>query len=699
MPAIISINPTGCFSYGWHETVQLDDQGIIQLTGINHDRVTKTANASGKSSLLNAVCHVLFGEDPTGASDTEIVNAVWNKGCWAKVEFLDRNGTPYRAILARKWKGVYPDATTEKDPYDLHTQGGRLDGTDLYFDKFHDGMWRDSRRAKSAETRAAIIDVLGMSYIQFLTTSYLAQQSGSMLVTGKNKDRMKIITELTDMSVWDRAVLVARERLKERELGAVKANAELQGLLTSRARLAPILSEVDLASLHEQVAAAGQNIKDLESHIASTHSNINNQAAHIASLNAELERIRVEKNSYDMSLAIFKRDREATTASANNQIRMLRPDMSAVEEAKGILTGFRTQEVMLQNRLKNVKTGEGRCENCGSNVDEGHLEQHRAVIQAELDQIGNSISINTAVMHNFERRALTAMQDEQGRINQVCHEELIKIGNMEADIKLKLLNVEHALSAAVVTTQRVSVDMEALRTAVLHLTNARNQAILTKTAAENKITQNSVIVQQHVAIQFDIDATSDHISEIAIEIKRWNILIKGMGDKGIKAHKFGSIIATLNEIIAEYISVLTDSQVQVWFSPWREKTNAKTDDDIVAEVSIFVREGPKDEVELRLYSGAERQQVTIAIVCAFWRLATMQGGGTNILFLDEIFGMFDGPSAGKVINLLDKLRETHFGTIVVVTHSEQVKQLLPYDSLWTAVKQNHSTTLKMELAN
>ena len=86
----------------------------------------------------------------------------------------------------------------------------------------------------------------------------------------------------------------------------------------------------------------------------------------------------------------------------------------------------------------------------------------------------------------------------------------------------------------------------------------------------------------------------------------------------------------------------------------------------------------------------------IAIIRAFNKLAVLQGAGTNLLFMDEMFGMFDEASAATAIKLMNQLKDSDWGTIVIVTHNPDIKQLIDYDQLWTAEKLNHITTLKRE---
>jgi ABC-type lipoprotein export system ATPase subunit len=64
--------------------------------------------------------------------------------------------------------------------------------------------------------------------------------------------------------------------------------------------------------------------------------------------------------------------------------------------------------------------------------------------------------------------------------------------------------------------------------------------------------------------------------------------------------------------------------------------------------------------------------------------------------MDEMFGMFDEASASTAIKLMNQLKSGEWGTIIIVTHNPDIKQVLDYDQIWTAVKSGHITTLKRE---
>ena len=127
MLQILSVNPTGTFSYGYCQDVNLNDRGLVNLIGINQDK-GGCSNGSGKTSLFNTICEVLFGENPTGEKGDAVINNIWGKGSCPRVVFQSWENTPYRVTYCRKWKeDYYPVDTAEEVKYT---------GTALFLDKW-----------------------------------------------------------------------------------------------------------------------------------------------------------------------------------------------------------------------------------------------------------------------------------------------------------------------------------------------------------------------------------------------------------------------------------------------------------------------------------------------------------------------------------------------------------------------------------
>jgi DNA repair exonuclease SbcCD ATPase subunit len=697
MLTIQCANISGFFSYAMHETIPLDNQGVVLLTGVNTDRLTTTANAAGKSSLLNAITHILYGQNPTEKGEDKIVNEVWGHGCWGMVKFTN-NGKQYRIILTRGWKGPYPDVAVENEPCQIHVEGQRYAGTGLYYDIFENGRWKDLHKTRVAETRAIIISNLGISYDRFLATSYLAQQKGLAFINGRNKDRMELITELTDMRIWDECVAQAKRRLKMAEISVEKFNVEIAKWNSKAVAYGisllsdPEISRAEIRILNDANAVTQAELERQNLALSDTTSRRIDMRRRMAEAERTIEDINTEINE-------LKRD----IVNENISIARLTTQKAQSVKDPNIENGnsIKMHELMshkwdLERRLTNMLPGAGKCDKCGSNVSDTTLMEEKATLLLGLSGVNSNISSLDLEMIGLVKET------------QFAHEAAIDTHIIAATHALDGLSEKlTAANAELIKARRTITDLTAEDMEISSInTKLQIEVIKLKLHIETNVQRIKTIetslekdaeLRRLILEAKDEAGKAQYALNLVIESQRYHeAIVKGMGDKGVKAHKFGAMIQILNDLVADNIKVLTDGQVQVWFSPWREKANAKSDEDVVPEIQIFVKEGPKEQVELALYSGMERQQIVIAIIRAFNKLAMTQGAGTNLLFMDEMFGMFDEASAGTAIKLMNQLKCGEWGTIIIVTHNPDIKQVLDYDQLWTAVKSGHITTLKRE---
>lgn len=258
---LLSLNPTGMFSYGYSDTIELADKGVVHLIGRNEDK-DFDSNGSGKSSLFNALCEILWGENPTGVSGEKVANTRLDKGFCGRVEF-ESNGSRYRVTSCRDWEEAFFPADNDN--------GCVYSGTALFFEVYKSDVWVDLRGPSMRETRDAVIAALGQTYDRFLATSYLSPRAGNVLLKGSNKDRMDIMGGVLGLGEWDR--ITERCRAEKRETEKRKGELEKQrafesGFVAADEAQLEALSQTDwVAEIEKQRGVAAgleESIVELE---------------------------------------------------------------------------------------------------------------------------------------------------------------------------------------------------------------------------------------------------------------------------------------------------------------------------------------------------------------------------------------------------------------------------------------------------
>jgi DNA repair exonuclease SbcCD ATPase subunit len=167
--------------FSWSD-LEFDFQsGITLLQGINKD--DNTLEGVGKSSICEALVWCLFGQCTKDVNIDDVIQT-GSKSCTVYVTLTD--GT----MICRSRK-----------PNDLFI----LPSVDT-----------PPKRGKDAkETQKLINELIGMTFNTFCNSIYFAQNYQNKFITATQEDKAKILSELQDLSVFDKATKHAVEKVKE----------------------------------------------------------------------------------------------------------------------------------------------------------------------------------------------------------------------------------------------------------------------------------------------------------------------------------------------------------------------------------------------------------------------------------------------------------------------------------------------------
>ena len=156
---------------------------VTLVDGWNND--DGTSEGSGKSAIVNALCYGLFGKLPKDVRVDEVIRQ-GEKSCEIIIEFKD-----YKIVRRRGPNEIFLE-------------------------------YKDSKRVKgkdAKETQGIIEEIVGFSFETFLQTIYFAQNYGKKFITSSQEDKGRILSEIQDLGIFDRARDEARQlEKKEKEL-------------------------------------------------------------------------------------------------------------------------------------------------------------------------------------------------------------------------------------------------------------------------------------------------------------------------------------------------------------------------------------------------------------------------------------------------------------------------------------------------
>lgn len=705
MPKLLAVNPTGFFSYGIHATLPLDQQGLVLLDGKNHDS-GGTANGAGKTSLLNAIVQILFGKNPSGITGEGVVNQFLGKA-FGRVMFLDDKGAKWRVTDVKKWRksDKYPDQKLNpdapEDSSELHGLNIRYSGTDVFLERWdpQTGMWMDERssnknagdvRLDLKATRKKIVQIFGMSYEQFMSIGYLAQQQSLKFLQGTHKEKLEVLSDLCNLAAWDERVAAVRERLSDAEAEQSRQEATLFGLRRAGSTLtAP---DPNQKILWETMSAdCAQKIQECDNQMIALQKE--RQSWMVTTKQVELNRQSTVSQLQDITVLReqTRRKIDKLVLEYTNKCNLIRnrPIRTEANQLETEISEIKGQIQARRFDMEQLLTGAGKCPRCRSNVTMEHLVRQRELLLLEIKALDEKVL-------NGSRKLQEYMEEWQQGITTELNQAETWLKESKTKIEAELLDIDaqtRILTDALEQLKRERADLgEDPQSRLDALSTRRLLFASEKARHDDRIAAWSDAAQKHAAHQDLISQAEARALQTAEQARYLAALDTMFGDKGIKAYKLNTLLAQLNYALKEYIDIITENSVSLAVTQYREKT----DGSMTADIQILVQESHKRDVPLELYSGGERQQIMLAFIGAFWQVAAQYGAGINTLFLDEILGPMDDINAQRAFDFIEHMRSKGKSTIVVTTHNPNVKQQIRFDQIWTAVKRDHVTTIRFE---
>ncbi len=151
----------------------------------------------------------------------------------------------------------------------------------------------------------------------------------------------------------------------------------------------------------------------------------------------------------------------------------------------------------------------------------------------------------------------------------------------------------------------------------------------------------------------------------------------GFGPKGIPAMVTQQLLSGLNSCINSYSGRFG----------WH--VNCIMDND---KMVLDVQDKWK-QLKAGYFSGSENVLISMFMSLGLWDWLNYRGKGTNILLLDEVFAAFDITMRSRMVELVQEIAKDR--CVILITHNEDVKNLVNFDRIWLVEKKNGISNLKV----
>lgn len=404
------ISATNFFSW---KQLDFDFQsGITLINGQNLD--DNTSEGSGKSSIPNALCWGLYGQLPKDVNIDDVIKT-GEKSCCVVITL--ENGD--EIVRFRK-------------PNQLYIQSG---------DSVETG--KDMK-----ETQKMINDIIGMSFDTFCQSVYFAQNYSNKFITASQEDKVKILSELQDLTVFDKASKKANDQLKE-----IKSNTLLK-METDKTYKEGMLSLIE-SELNTFIKLSDSFDQDKlnqldeliikNDHIAVKIKEIDVESQTIVNLdsihnkNQKLEQIRetlseCQNRLYHIQTLKIEKQKAINSLNCPTCGQHL-PNSVCIDIVIPDDTGLKQVETTLKNELNDLGGDVHdlimkKAKNELLNERLNHLIEQRKQLNKEVSKIESMYNPYLDKIHNLSIR-LQQIQNELDLLNQFISEKIKEIKHLE----------------------------------------------------------------------------------------------------------------------------------------------------------------------------------------------------------------------------------------------------------------------------
>lgn len=685
------VNPTGMFSYGLSENIPLEDSGIVHVVGINEDK-GGDSNGAGKSSLFNAICELLFQENPTGEKGDAVVNKVWNNGMAGRIEFNSLDGHLYRVTYFRDWKG-----TLYEPDNDTNT---KFSGTGLYLDKFSKpkGVWENITGSGMPDTRKKIADIVGMEYERFLAISYMTNRSGNVFLRGTNKDRMDLLAGIVGIDEWDKVSDACRKERKSCKDFVDGKKSEIsykEGSLQATESHYENLKSVDYVAI----------INALEAEIANKRIEYSSMLETLRETRDEFKKVQEQSNKAvngDLieawSMEVDRKNNEIT--QLENEAYRIRAveDPSLNQEMMRIHSEYSQFNTLLRSAQNesNILLNHDNCPTCNSVISESVKNAIKQERENRIAQYQNQVDTSGADYQEIQLRIANSKQQAEAEAEQKKSAIRERIAVIRKEIEAFHANMDNENSKGDVYLQQlqnIDKDIFSIQAKLTEIQSYGEMKVSESKQAKAKLDEIGTVKETIKGIKKEIKALKKEVKNADNDLVILNWVIGNI--PSIKLHKMAVSMQHISNAANEYLSETGDS-VRINISAFSEKANAKNSGDIESmlkkEVEVTISDGEKI-ISPKLYSDGEMAKISLAISKALHDIAKVSSQGCNLMILDEIFSFIDANNSQRIANSLTDVMNG--GTVLLTDNSDKVRDLVRFDKVWTARKKDGKTVMEV----
>jgi len=653
------------FNYGKGNSIDFSKlNGLVGIFGKNY---------SGKSSIIDAALFGMFNTTSKGErKNVHIINQNHEKAkCRIELSIGDD--------LYKISRNLERTKTSAK--------------TDLDFTKMNLGTNAESKNGTTRnETDQNIQSTFG-TYRDFIMTSLSTQNDSFGFINEGSTKRKEILAKFLDLEIFDEMHKEVKKDSSEmrgyiKHLNGVDWEKKLKRAIDeyseileeiqtkqeecdkSEQRLRILRGERDL--IQSQVEAASQreiNIDDVNSRLSKAQKSLSSNSKEMDRLSTEIKskRSRIE----DLTSRLPSLIEDSTTAQ--EELDTLEIIKSKMKETQKSVDKAKREKSRLQSKIDMLHDHEydPDCKFCSNNEFVKKAEEAKVTIvdvEQDIERL-NSVMLDLkmkasltnevysqAVVRDYEvqRDALERNKSEvlnlslqwencEGKVSLVQR----RIQDYESDIAYYNDNIEAYENLSSLRRDMSAIDQTI---AARDMSFKKCKSDLLELMSEKGSTKR-LIEEAREGIQKIKDAERDYIA--------YDLFVQATHANGISYEVIKSMLSRINAEISSILSTIVDFEVLI--------------DNDGNSLEIYLKHPKYDPRPLSMGSGAEKTIASMAIRLALISVSSLPQ--SDFFILDEPATALDAEHMEGFVRLLQMIK-AHFGTVLLITHLENLKDVV-----------------------
>ena len=666
------------FSYG--------EDNVVDFTKLSGVVGLFAANASGKSSLLDALCFCLFDTSTRTYSAGSVLN---NKKNSFKCKLLfEVNGQNYVVErIAKKARNGHVKVNVDFYTYDDSDEVVSLNG--------------DQRRT----TNANIKQVVG-TFEDFILTTLSAQNANTVFIDKTQKERKELLAQFMGLGVFDRLYTLANEEISEvqavlRNFSKTNYDEQLADVETSIETLSDDLKdkrkeykviEKDANTLQKGILKLNQKIKPIDETV--TDINLlqselkDNQELHTQTqtlFQEALHKISHIESTKTMTMKQLEEFKTENILQKYNELESFKYDYEKTD------TDIDKLKEEVQRKLDKIrKLGDLEydpdCEYCMNNVFVKDARETKKLLEDDKLQSAKLISkkndLDSKIKDYSDIENKKDQFDKCEQLFEQLNDDLVSIETNRDHLGEKLVYIDeknvtveenikkyYKQEKDVVHNNKVKQDI-AKQEVELDMTTTYLKSAdknVKDTEIELKISENK---------KEEIIKIMDEVQELEEKHVAYKYYLEAVKRDGVPYELISKALPAIENEVNNILSQLVD------FTMTFEMDGKNINNYIVYDTD--------NTWPLDLSSGMERFISSLAIRVGLINVSNLPRG--NFLAIDEGWGTMDSENLNSVYNLFQYLK-TQFQFTLIVSHIDTMRDAV--DTLLEIKKENGYSSVKL----